>query len=64
MNNANVEERERLTRYVRDELQAFTRLTNDNNITPINVQFRLSEDALYRKYVLEIEAVNDETSNS
>lgn len=66
MKNASIAERERITCYVRDELQNFTRINKGGEIKPTNVQHRLTEDALYRKYMLVVNdvVVGDETSNS
>lgn len=60
MKNVSIAERERITCYVRDELENFKRVTKGGEIKPINVQHRLNEDALYRKYML---AVNDATAD-
>lgn len=64
MKNVKIEERERITCYVRDELQNFTRMASGSDIKPTNVQRRSSEDVLYRKYLLVNDVVDDETSNS
>lgn len=64
MKNVSITERERITCYVRDELQHFTRMSSGHELKPTNVQSRLGEDALYRKYLLLNDVADDETSNS
>lgn len=64
MKNATIPERERLTCHVRDELQNFASMSSKSDIKPMNVQKRLSEDALYRKYMTMPDAVDYDTSNS
>ncbi|XP_055297877.1 uncharacterized protein LOC129566192 [Sitodiplosis mosellana] len=56
--NAKLIDRERLTNWVRAELQSYSR-SNTGEIRPMNVQTRLSEDALYSKYFRPAVSVED-----
>lgn len=66
MKNINIAERQRITHYVRDELHNFQRMASGSEIRPTNVQYRLSGDALYRKYMLvnDVVMADDGTSHS
>lgn len=57
--NEKLAERERLTKYVRDELQNFSR-TSSADIKPVNVQPRLNEEMLYAKYMRTDDSVMDD----
>lgn len=63
--NAKLNERERLTNYVRNELKSFARINdNDGDIKPINVQPRLCKDALHIKHFREDDGLDDESTTT